>query len=111
MSKVEIISKFRRFWWLVFAGFVALVYLLRRRQQPAIAAELLRKAHEADVDAQFAKRRLDDQAEEEIRQIRRGLSDVLGDIEAKKVDDVAKLEKDSSKLLELYRAQGRELGL
>jgi len=102
----------RRYWWLVVAGVVLVAGFWLwpvRRRKPVLAAELLRKAHEADVDAQLAKRQLDAEAEVEIREIRRDLEVKLERVELERVDKRAKLASDPGELLRYYRARGREL--
>lgn len=97
-----------RYLWLFLAGCV-LFFTLRKRSGPRLSAELLRRAHEADVDAELAKRRLNEETEQEIRAIRADLAGKLETVELEKLDHRARLASDPGELLRYYRSRGREL--
>ena len=104
------LARLRRYWWLFAAGVVLVVLVvLRRRYGTPPASGFLRRAHEADVDARLAKRRLDAEAEKEIRAIRTGLEADLGRLEVERIDRAAELREDPAELLEFYRLAGRDL--
>ncbi len=106
------LAALRRYGWLLAAGVVILfgfwIWPVRRRG-PALGVKLLRRAHEADVDAELAKRKLDADAEKEVREIRAALATKLEKVELEKVDKRARLANDPGELLRYYRARGAEL--
>jgi uncharacterized membrane protein len=110
-------ARFKRYGWLLAAGallvFVAILFGRRRWTKRARAgvSEALRRAHEADVEVEVAKRKLDQEAEAEIAQIRRTLAEEVSEIELRTADRRAKLTDDGDELLEAYRRRARELGL
>lgn len=76
-----------------------------------MVGELLRRAHEAEVRAELAKRRISREAEAEVQAIRAGLREDLGEITARRIDRVAALTRDGDELLEVYRLRARGYGL
>jgi len=104
----------RRYWWLVLAALLGIVWAFSRRRSDRVGdgvADLLRRAHAADVDAELAKRKLDAEAEAEVRQIRDSLKTDLQQSELEEIDDRAKLAKDPDELLRYYRGRAREEGI
>lgn len=101
----------RRWLWLVCAAAVAVVFYARRRRSSVreFVAPFLRRAHEADVDRELAKRRIDKKAEEEIRTIRSALEERIERIELERVDRAAKLARKPDELLDYYRRRSVEL--
>tara|TARA_Y100001973_G_C5093684_1_gene278874 strand:+ start:342 stop:683 length:342 start_codon:yes stop_codon:yes gene_type:complete len=100
-------------WWILLglaAGLVGFI-MYRRRPDRAIvfATPFLKRAHEADVDAEIAKQNVDAKAAREIREIREGLKNRLDQIEIEKLDNAAKMSEDADELLEYYRRRSREL--
>ena len=98
----------RRWWWLLLAGFLVFLTMGRRRSV-GLSAELLRRAHEADMDAELLRRRLNEESAQEIRQIRAELKQKLEAVEVAKIDQKAKLASDPGELLRYYQERGREL--
>lgn len=106
----------RHWWWILVAVVIFLVALFGRQwsgwrvRRRRSGDNALRRAHEARVDAQMAKRRIDADAEREIRQIREDLEADMGAIELTKADRAAALAKDADQLLEAYRRRASRLG-
>lgn len=106
----------RRWWWaLVGAGalFLALFggrwsrWSLRQRKSHASA---LRRSYEARIEAEIVKRRLDEDAEAQVRQIRADLEADLGRVKLKQADREAALAADADELVEAYRRRASRLG-